>query len=288
MATGDSRRAIQVAALDLQKVNTALAQLSDWVMRLEGRSGDINLRDNVIIQSDKQSLIDFEAGTAGKASIAVFGTENATLALAKGARKENNGEWIATDTTAVIFTLSRDGSTNIYVNTSLIIGQAFNPTRSAANGFYGCRAYGNAATSINNDTITMLTFNSTEFDTEGTMHSTSTNTGRIVMPTAGYYKIRACINFTSDPDGYRLVRIERNSAGTPTTNNIVAFGQSMASATSGVTVEVNNTVHFAAADYIEVAVRHTAGAALDIGAGVSVSTPVVAYLYVIEAIKVGV
>lgn len=131
MAIGDTRRAIQIAALDLQKVNTALAQISNWIMRLEGRSGGVNLRDSVNIQSEKQTLIDFDSVASGKASICVFGTENATLALAKGARKEDNGEWIATDTSAVIFALDRAGVATLYSNTGLTIGQAFTPTSSA-------------------------------------------------------------------------------------------------------------------------------------------------------------
>jgi hypothetical protein len=137
MAVGDNRKTIQIADLDLQKINTALAQLSDWVMRLEGRSGGINLRDSVTIQSDKQSLIDFESSNAGKASIAVFGVENATLAFAKGSRKENNGDWVATDTVSVIWALDRAGNGTLYVNTGLVEGQAFSPTVSFVVGSGG-------------------------------------------------------------------------------------------------------------------------------------------------------
>jgi hypothetical protein len=131
MATGDNRRIIQIAALDLQKINTALAQLSDWIMRIEGRSGDVKLRDSLRIASEKQTVIDIESQNAGGACIAVYGTENATLALAKGARKEDNGEWIATDTSAVIFALDRTGVATLYANTGLTVGQAFTPTSSA-------------------------------------------------------------------------------------------------------------------------------------------------------------
>lgn len=131
MATGDNRKTIQIAALDLQKVNTALAQLSDWVQRLEGRSGGIKLRDSIYVSSEKQTIIDIDSAQAGKACIVMYGTENATLALAKGARKEDNGEWIATDTSAVIFALDRTGVATLYANTGLTIGQAFTPTSSA-------------------------------------------------------------------------------------------------------------------------------------------------------------
>lgn len=128
MATGDDRSRVQIADLDLQKVNEALRRLSDQVARIEGRSGGVNLRDSITLKSEKQTLIDFDSSQAGKAAIVAYGTENATIALAKGARKENNGEWIATDTAATIFSIDRSGNGILYYNSSLTIGQAFSPT----------------------------------------------------------------------------------------------------------------------------------------------------------------
>lgn len=128
MAMQNDRAAIQVAALDLQKVNDAFRRVSQQITLLEGRSGTVGVRDSMTITSDKQTLIDFDSSTAGKGSIVAFGTENATLALAKGSRKEDNGEWVATDTTSTIFALDRAGNGTLYYNSGLTVGQAFNPT----------------------------------------------------------------------------------------------------------------------------------------------------------------
>ena len=128
MAMQNDRAAIQVAALDLQKVNDAFRRVSQQITLLEGRSGTVGVRDSMVVTSDKQTLIDFDSSTAGKGAIVAFGTENATLALAKGSRKEDNGEWIATDTASTIFALDRAGNGTLYYDSGLTVGQAFNPT----------------------------------------------------------------------------------------------------------------------------------------------------------------
>ena len=128
MATNDDRKIIQVQALDLQKVNEALRQLSQRVNSLEGKTGRVSIRDSIDLLSNKQTMIDFTSDTSGKGSLCLYGTENSSLALAKGARKETNGEWVATDTVAVILALLRDGDVILYTNSGLTIDQAFNPT----------------------------------------------------------------------------------------------------------------------------------------------------------------
>lgn len=51
-----------------------------------------------------------------------------------------------------------------------------------------CRIYNSANLSIPDSTETLLTFNSERYKTVASMHSTSTNTGRIVVPDAGIYR----------------------------------------------------------------------------------------------------
>ena len=141
MATNDDRKIIQVQALDLQKVNEALRQLSQRVNSLEGKTGKVSIRDSVDILSDKQTMIDFTSDTSGKGSLCLYGTENSSFALAKGARKETNGEWIATDASATIWELTRTGDGNLYSNSSLTIGQAFTPTKVFGLGTSGTFIY---------------------------------------------------------------------------------------------------------------------------------------------------
>ncbi len=52
--------------------------------------------------------------------------------------------------------------------------------------YEACRVYNNANITVNNSTVTTLTFNSEDFDT-ASMHSTVSNTGRITIPVSGKY-----------------------------------------------------------------------------------------------------
>lgn len=128
MTIENDRRRVQVTELTLPKINDALRQLTDMVCRLEGRSGFVNLRDSIKLQTNEQTLMDFSTSTSGNAAIVAFGTENSSIALAKGARLETDGDWIATDTVASIFALNRAGDLTLYANTGLTVGQAFTPT----------------------------------------------------------------------------------------------------------------------------------------------------------------
>lgn len=132
MATNDDKRVIQVAALDIQKINEAFRQLCNWVGTLEGRNGPINLRSRVSIDVTDDTLIDFPY-----ASIVNVGTESSSIAFAKGSRKPAGGDWIALDTVSVIWSLDRTGNGTLYVNTGLTIGQAFTPTSAFVVGVGG-------------------------------------------------------------------------------------------------------------------------------------------------------
>jgi hypothetical protein len=60
--------------------------------------------------------------------------------------------------------------------------------------FAGASVYASAAVSIPNGTLTVVTWNSEDFDTNS-FHSTSVNTGRFTIPTAGKYLINAMIGW---------------------------------------------------------------------------------------------
>lgn len=73
----------------------------------------------------------------------------------------------------------------------------------------GARVYNSANISINNATVTALTFNSERYDTDS-MHSTSVNTGRLTCTRAGKHSGMAHIEFASNATGYRSVLIKLN------------------------------------------------------------------------------
>ncbi len=64
-----------------------------------------------------------------------------------------------------------------------------------------------------NSAATYLTFATERHDTDS-MHSTSSNTGRIVFTAAGVYGMFANVALAANATGYRLVGIEINRSGT--------------------------------------------------------------------------
>lgn len=128
-----------------------------------------------------------------------------------------------------------------------------------------CRVYNSANISIPNDTVTALTFDSERFDTD-TMHSTSTNTGRITFTTAGKYLVGCNIAFAADADGRRLVEIVLNG-----TTVIATHQQGPVATTGEATISLGTLYSFAAADYATVRVYQNGGAALNVTASANYS-----------------
>ncbi len=93
----------------------------------------------------------------------------------------------------------------------------------AAASFVGCSVYNSASQSIATNTATILTFNSEHFDSDS-LHSTSTNTGRITIPAGkgGKYLVIGTTYVQADNNGtQRILRIFKNGGsgtGTRLTN----------------------------------------------------------------------
>jgi uncharacterized cupin superfamily protein len=74
-----------------------------------------------------------------------------------------------------------------------------------------CRIYGSAAISIPNNSSTVISFNSEDFD-GAAMHSTSSNTDSIFVPDAGWYRVEGQATFTSNATGLRSVAVQFGGA----------------------------------------------------------------------------
>ena len=135
--------------------------------------------------------------------------------------------------------------------------------------FAGCRLFNSAVQSINNATLTAVTFNSESFDIGG-YHSTSSNTSRITIPSGkdGYYLFSAGLRFgAGSTQGFRAIYLYKNGsqiwAGTfdapsnTTINETLIYTQIAA----GV-----------ATDYFELYVQQTSGGAYDVQFGSDVTT----------------
>jgi hypothetical protein len=80
--------------------------------------------------------------------------------------------------------------------------------------FKGCSVYNSANQSVANTTLTIATFNTENFDTDG-FHSTSTNTGRMTIPTGlgGKYLVTFNLKFTGTAAATARVAYLRKNAG---------------------------------------------------------------------------
>lgn len=137
-----------------------------------------------------------------------------------------------------------------------------------------CRVYNNAAQSIANATDTTLAFNSESLDND-TMHDNVTLNSRVTIRTAGLYIINANIEWPTNGTGERTLYLFLNGTtvlpgytAVPSTNIVDAVGQS-----------TSCFYKFIAGDFIEVRVKQTSTAPLNINS-VGIYTPSFSALWV--------
>jgi hypothetical protein len=135
--------------------------------------------------------------------------------------------------------------------------------------FQGCRVYNNANVSIANNTNTFLTFNSEYYDpisafTPSEYHSTSSNTGRITIPTiadpmtaAGYYLIFGHVQFAANTTGVRALSIRKNGS-----TYLVANSNNAASSFAH-DIMIMTVDFLAEGDYVELQCYQNSGGALN-------------------------
>lgn len=136
MATGDTRRITQINTLDIKSINEAFRQLNNFITILEGRQGQIELRDGVHASSSTQAGIVLDSVVSDVSSCGIYftGTNYADTWIASGARLSPTNEWIALNTRAAFLKLSNQSGPQFYFNTGLVIGTSFIPTLMPAPG----------------------------------------------------------------------------------------------------------------------------------------------------------
>lgn len=130
--------------------------------------------------------------------------------------------------------------------------------------FSGCVAYkSSAGQSLANDTVTLITFDAEEFDTDS-YHSTSTNTGRMTIPSGkdGKYLLIAGLRFTANATGSRSVQIYKNGASVAAPTRVMTVSE------SGSSTWINGSAILSAVagDYFEVYGYQKSGGTLDVDA----------------------
>ncbi len=126
--------------------------------------------------------------------------------------------------------------------------------------FKGVSLWQSSDISLANDTTVALTWNSENFDTDA-FHSTSTNTGRITIPSAldGKYHINGAISFAGGGAGFRRVDVLKNGT-------VFIYGANIASASaSGGTQMIPFSVllDLVATDYVSISVSQASGGTIN-------------------------
>ncbi len=113
-----------------------------------------------------------------------------------------------------------------------------------------CRVYNSANIAVADNTAVTLTFNSERYDT-ASMHSTSLDTSKIVIPVAGVYNVGGCV-FMPNPGSAMFCRLTLVVNGT----NAIALQSAHMNLGAGGLV-VNTDYTFAANDYVEILAYQT-------------------------------
>ena len=126
--------------------------------------------------------------------------------------------------------------------------------------YSGASVYNSAYISIPNNTDTVLTFNTENFDTNS-YHSTSTNTSRLTVPSTGKYLITVTIGFSNNTTGYRYAILKKNGS-----TNVGQIGINPSpNGTYDTQLSNSIVVEATASDYFEVQVFQNSGGALNAG-----------------------
>lgn len=113
-----------------------------------------------------------------------------------------------------------------------------------------------ATLSIPNNTETVVTLPTEEFDNDG-IHSTSANTERLTAQTAGFYAVMGWIEWEPSTSGVRFARLRKNGGFVVTDRRLPAsFGYSDLTMSMMVELAVN--------DYVDMVAFQDSGGALNI------------------------
>lgn len=129
--------------------------------------------------------------------------------------------------------------------------------------FSGALVFNNAQQTIPNNTDTYLTYNSETYDTDG-YHSTSSNTGRLTIPTGkdGYYYVSSIVRWNNNTTGLRTMQITQGAAQ----NAVTVIEATPGGANAYIGYHAATIRYATAGDYFECKVNQTSGGDLNVRA----------------------
>ena len=124
--------------------------------------------------------------------------------------------------------------------------------------FVGCSLTKTANQSTSNVTLTTISWDSENFDTDG-FHDNVTNNSRITIPSgkAGKYLFTSIINWNNNATGYREVRFTKNGTAQ-------SYANIAATPTGEAGTVITQILNLAVADYVEIKAEQSSGGALDV------------------------
>jgi hypothetical protein len=125
--------------------------------------------------------------------------------------------------------------------------------------------YSDAHLTVTSGVGLVLLWNSETLDT-GSFHSTSTNTGRLTVTTAGYYRLAASIRVLAGSGASDItVSIQKNGSA------IIRSVETPVIASDNTNLYMNEVVLAAATDYYEVTISQTSGVNMTVRGGATLS-----------------
>lgn len=170
--------------------------------------------------------------------------------------------------------------TTVPVPYTWVAGRADAPTASDLNGPHGPKGTGDfllsppratvynaASVSLTTATWTLATFDTDKQDTD-TIHSTSSNTSRLVATTPGLYLVTAQVYFAPSGTGNRGVNFTPNGGGTRASTN-AALSDGFCAGVNNTNQLVSVSFEWSAAedDFLEMWVYQSSGSGLNLVGG---------------------
>ena len=124
-----------------------------------------------------------------------------------------------------------------------------------------CYQGATATTCTTSGTAYVMNWDSEDFDTDS-MHSTSTNTSRINITTAGLYLITVSVYFAASATGIRTIDIRKNAAGSSSGGTQITQFRAESTATSSGQVNGAYLYPLTGGDYFECFATQTSGGSL--------------------------
>ena len=148
--------------------------------------------------------------------------------------------------------------TVLTADSSTATGLKWETPSAGSNTFVGCYLQKSANQSINNTTLTTVTWDVETLDSDG-FHSNVTNNGRITIPAgkAGKYSVGVSLNWASNSTGLRQILFAKNGT-------TFSWSQTGAATTGATMVNKNIIVDLAVGDYVEIQAYQTSGGALNL------------------------